>query len=341
MYFVFKGMSYMDWIGSCLFEGVSFQDLDEIFIQGEQKDWIVSKVTRNSLSTKMSEELYSKNERIQMLDSFRLQENSEYFDEISRRLKFTYPYESSVNVPNKLSVTEIKNLKEEDFKRLRFNIPGLEDFIEYDETRDAFNLDKKITGAEVGTTLHLLMEHIDLSKNLCKDSIMEQINEMFNKKLLTEQEAKVLKNTYADKIEVFFQSPVGIRMKNAKSVYREAPFVLRKNAQDVLSKLNKDDLILVQGIIDCYFVEDGEAVIVDYKTDSIDESMDMDIQTAEMIQRYKDQIYLYKEALERINNIKVKESYLYLFSLGKEVLVYWPNNTFKMWLEYSRKGYVK
>lgn len=320
-YFVLKGIKYLDWIGSCLFEKVNFQDLEEVFHKGQQKNWNVNRITRSSLSTKMNEELDNKNERIQMLDEFKLKANSEYYDEITRRLEYTYPFESSVKVPNKLSVTEIKNLKEEDFKRLRFNIPGLEDFIEYDETRDAFNLDKKITGAEVGTTLHMVMEHIDLNKSLSKESILEQINEMINKRLLTEQEAKVLKNTYADKIEMFFKSTIGTRMKNAKMVYREAPFVLRKNAQDVLNKLNKDDLVLVQGIIDCYFLEDGEAVIVDYKTDAIDESNSIDLQVEELVKIYRDQINLYKEALEKIKGIKVKESYLYLFSVGKEVLV--------------------
>ncbi|MBP7277958.1 MAG: PD-(D/E)XK nuclease family protein, partial [Sedimentibacter sp.] len=75
------------------------------------------------------------------------------------------------------------------------------------------------------------------------------------------------------------------------------------------------------GIIDCYFIEDGEAVIVDYKTDKIDETKEIEFQINNLKSEYKDQIELYKEAVERITGKKVKECYLYLFSIGKEVKI--------------------
>ena len=106
-----------------------------------------------------------------------------------------------------------------------------------------------------------------------------------------------------------------------RQVYREAPFVLRKKANDISGSLNKDDLILVQGIIDCYFIEDGEAVIVDYKTDKIDETKEIEFQINNLKSEYKDQIELYKEAVEKITSKNVKECYLYLFSIGKEVKI--------------------
>ena len=102
-------------------------------------------------------------------------------------------------------------------------------------------------------------------------------------------------------------------------VYREAPFVFRKKAVDVLNSLNEDDLILVQGIIDCYFIEGDQAVIVDYKTDRIDETKDINPQINKLKNEYHDQLELYKEAVEKITGKKVKESLLYLFSIGKEI----------------------
>jgi len=110
-------------------------------------------------------------------------------------------------------------------------------------------------------------------------------------------------------------------MVNSDSVYREVPFVLRKKANDVLESLNEEDLILVQGIIDSYFIEDNEAVIVDYKTDRIDERKNVAAQVQKLKEEYEDQVILYKEALEKITGIKVKECYLYLFSIGKEVQI--------------------
>ena len=120
---------------------------------------------------------------------------------------------------------------------------------------------------------------------------------MENKKLLIEAESKIAISTYAEKIEEFFQSKIGKRIIDSSAVYREAPFVLRKKANDISGSLNKDDLILVQGIIDCYFIEDGEAVIVDYKTDKIDETKEIEFQINNHKSEYKDQIELYKEAV--------------------------------------------
>ncbi|MDD4439421.1 MAG: hypothetical protein PHS04_15505, partial [Tissierellia bacterium] len=73
--------------------------------------------------------------------------------------------------------------------------------------------------------------------------------------------------------------------------------------------------------IDCYFIEDEEAVIVDYKTDKIDETKNITAQINKLKEEYYDQVALYKEAVEKLNGIKVKECYLYLFSIGKEVLI--------------------
>jgi ATP-dependent helicase/nuclease subunit A len=165
------------------------------------------------------------------------------------------------------------------------------------------------------------MEHLDLKGNLKKSGIISTIKQMENKKLLTEAESKIAISSYAEKIEEFFQSKIGKRIIDSSAVYREAPFVLRKKANDISGSLNKDDLILVQGIIDCYFIEDGEAVIVDYKTDKIDETKEIEFQINNLKNEYKDQIELYKEAVERITGKNVKECYLYLFSIGKEVKI--------------------
>ena len=226
---------------------------------------------------------------------------------------------TSVNVPTKLSVTELKNLGNKEFTRLRYNIASFVYIFDYNEDTDKFILDKKISGAEIGTLLHFVMEHLDLKGDLKKDSIIDTINQMEAKKLLTPTEAKIAIGTYAEKIEGFFQSDIGKRIINSPMVYREAPFVFRKKAVDVLNSLNEDDLILVQGIIDCYFIEGDQAVIVDYKTDRIDETKDINPQINKLKNEYHDQLELYKEAVEKITGKKVKESLLYLFSIGKEI----------------------
>ncbi len=318
-YFVYKGISYMDWICSCLFEKVNFEDFNEIMAKGNRKNWNLKMITRSDLSLTANDDINSWENKIAMMNEFRKEENSTHYEEIGRRLSFKYPYMTSVNVPTKLSVTELKNLEDKEFTKLRYKIPTLVDLFKYNEDTEKFILDKKITGAEIGTLLHFVMEHLDLKGDLNKNSIINTINQMVDKKLLTETEAKIAISTYAEKIEGFFQSNIGKRTINSQSVYREAPFVFRKKAKYVLNSLNEEDLILVQGIIDCYFIEDNEAVIVDYKTDRVDETKDISLQINKLKKEYHDQLILYKEAIEKITGIKVKECYLYLFSISQEI----------------------
>ncbi len=320
-YAVYKGVSYMDWISSCLFEKINFERFKEIMQDGQWKNWSLKMITRYDLSLNASEEINLRESKIAAMNDFKKIENSTHYEEIGRRLSFKYPYITSVNVPAKLSVTELKNLENNQFSKLRYKIPNLVDIFKYNEANNKLLLDKEITGAEVGTLLHFVMEHVDLKGDLKSLSLISTIKQMEDKKLLTEAEAKIAVNTYAGKIEGFFQSKVGKRIINSSSVYREAPFVFRKKANDVLDSLNEEDLILVQGIIDCYFIEDEEAVIVDYKTDKIDETKNITAQINKLKEEYYDQVSLYKEAVEKLTDIKVKECYLYLFSIGKEVLI--------------------
>ena len=318
-YFVYKGISYMDWICSCLFDKVNFEDFKEIMSKGQRNNWNLNMITRSDLSLNANEELNLWENKISLMNEFKTKENTSHYEEIGRRLSFIYPYISSVNIPTKLSVTELKNLEDKEFTRLRYKIPTLVDIFNYNEDTDRFILDRKITGAEIGTLLHFVMEHLDLKGVLDKNSIINTINQMVDKKLLTEIEAKIAISTYAEKIEGFFKSDIGKRILNSPAVFREVPFVFRKKAKDVLSSLSEEDLILVQGIIDCYFIENDEVVIVDYKTDRIDETKDISIQINKLKKEYHDQLTLYKEAVEKITGIKVKECYLYLFSINQQI----------------------
>ena len=320
-YFVYKGLSYMDWICGCLFEKVNLEKFNEIMKIGQQEGWNLKLLSQYELSMSVNDEFNLKESRIKELNEFKKMENSPHYREIGRRLSYIYPYAASANVPTKLSVTELKNLEDKEFSKLRYKIPTLVDIFNYNENDDKFLLDKEISGAEIGTLLHFVLEHLDLKGDLKSYGIVNTIKRMEERKLLTEDEAKIAAGTYAEKIEEFFKTAIGKRMVNSDSVYREVPFVLRKKANDVLESLNEEDLILVQGIIDSYFIEDNEAVIVDYKTDRIDERKNVAAQVQKLKEEYEDQVILYKEALEKITGIKVKECYLYLFSIGKEVQI--------------------
>ena len=100
------------------------------------------------------------------------------------------------------------------------------------------------------------------------------------------------------------------------NLYREQPFVLGISAQKMKERWDADETILVQGIIDAYFYEKDEIILVDYKTDRIGPGG-----AAELVRKYKVQLDNYAEALERLTHRKVKEKIIYSFSLGRELLV--------------------
>ena len=100
-----------------------------------------------------------------------------------------------------------------------------------------------------------------------------------------------------------------------KKLYREQPFVIQRSAS-LIDDSWQDETILVQGIIDAYFIEDGKIILVDYKTDRVRKG-----QEQKLIDLYHVQLEDYAEALERMTGMKVKEKFIYSFTLQKEILL--------------------
>ena len=110
------------------------------------------------------------------------------------------------------------------------------------------------------------------------------------------------------------ESDLSERMAEAASrgeLFREQPFVMGLPASQVDGS-DSDETILIQGIIDAYFEEDGEIIVLDYKTDRVQSE-------AELKDRYQEQLRLYTKALEQITRKKVKEQIIYSFNLCKEI----------------------
>ena len=93
---------------------------------------------------------------------------------------------------------------------------------------------------------------------------------------------------------------------------REKPFMMGVSASELDKRFSEDEMVLVQGIIDAWFIEDGEIVLLDYKTDRVDSE-------DELTERYRLQLELYKRALEASCDLKVKEVYIYSFALHKVI----------------------
>ena len=127
---------------------------------------------------------------------------------------------------------------------------------------------------------------------------------------MTEEQAKAA-DAYA--IVRFLRSDLAARIRKSKQVEREYRFSLLRPVRD-FSSLDADDSVLLQGVVDCFFEEDGELVVVDFKTDHVSCA-----QLDERAEHYRPQLEAYSMALTRVMGKKVKEKVLYFFSAGEEV----------------------
>jgi ATP-dependent helicase/nuclease subunit A len=120
-----------------------------------------------------------------------------------------------------------------------------------------------------------------------------------------------------DKLKHFVDSPLAKRMRTADekhALFKEKPFVLGIPATILDQKFPSQEKVLIQGIVDAFFEEEGELVLVDYKTDRISTP-------GELVSRYQEQLKYYTMALEQLTGKRVKEKILYSFALNREIPV--------------------
>ena len=167
-----------------------------------------------------------------------------------------------------------------------------------------------LTGAQWGTLMHEAMQWLPLAQ-YTQASLTKELDALVIKGTFTEEERNLLSDTSLYK---FFSSDLGKRLINAKRIERELPFSMLFEGKRVYDTLEDGEDLFLQGIIDTAFEEDGEWVLVDYKTDRVKSGEDL-------IKRYKIQMDLYKEALQRLTGMPVKASYIYSFRLHDAIII--------------------
>ena len=162
--------------------------------------------------------------------------------------------------------------------------------------------------------MHRLMELIDFSKEYDMQTLQEFVEARVADGKLSKEYAEAIR---PEKVIRFLKTGLAKRMKAANErneLYLEQPFVLGIAANTINEELPEDEQVLIQGIIDVFFIEDDKIILLDYKTDVIDHS-------GQLEERYRTQLLYYKEALERITGKTVAETLLYSFYLEKEIAV--------------------
>ena len=170
--------------------------------------------------------------------------------------------------------------------------------------------DEVVTGAQWGTLMHEAMQWLPVKKYTQK-SMTDMLDSLQAEGKFSDEERSLLSDR---SLFGFFNSDLGQRLIASKRVERELPFSMLFDGNRVYPDVENGERLFLQGIIDTVFVEDDQWVLVDYKTDRV-KSGD------ELIRRYKIQMDLYKEALERLTNMPVKASYIYSFRLHEAILL--------------------
>lgn len=322
-FYLSKGKTFLDWICPVLMrhencsklrELLGAEDFEEPLTDGPS-GWKVELHGRGDIST------FTKGSFLNQQDLLkRLENSSETLDDelermIAERFSWNYPHRFAVDIPSKLTVTEVKRINasrdsEVSEGRSRVFSPYTPTLIERPKFMEGV---KQFTAAEKGTIIHFVMQHLDLTRVEDVEMIQLQVQNMILLELLTEDEAQVVD---IELVYLFFQSNTGQRILKAPRVWREIPFNYRKEASEVINGLDREgETLLIQGIIDCYFEEDGQWILVDYKTDFILSDAKIDI----IVSQYRIQIDLYTEALEKITGKPVKERILYLLSINQAI----------------------
>ena len=178
-------------------------------------------------------------------------------------------------------------------------------------SRPAFLSRDNMTGAERGTAIHAVMQFADYASFI--DDPDGEILRLVNGRFISRQQAEIVDKK---KILDCLSSPIMQSYINAEKNFREYRFAVQIKARKVFDSLPDDceAKILLQGAVDCAFVEDGKIVIVDYKTDKV-KSM------GELAERYGEQLKLYGFAMRETTGLEVSRRVIYSFELNDVIEV--------------------
>lgn len=273
------------------------------------------------------------------MDSVKGNDKESLEEKIKRARDAEYEYKYLEALPVKLSVSDLKHQMIEEefgenvFEETREFLPGdktLPDFLKTGE--------KLSRGTDYGTLVHKCMQFMPMS---AETDVRDFLTDMQAKGRLSSEEAGKMP---VNKFITFLNSPLAGRIRKAEAngqFYREKQFMILVNAKDINADKygESEEKVPVQGVIDAMFIEDGEIVILDYKTDRVDTAAlkpdvaatgtssigngqpEGDTPEDRLIKLYKTQLDLYAQAAERLLGRKVKEKLLYSFSLEKEIRV--------------------
>ncbi|WP_024867195.1 helicase-exonuclease AddAB subunit AddA [Butyrivibrio sp. FCS014] len=249
--------------------------------------------------------------------------NDELEKQLKERLSAKYSHPELTGLFTKTTVTELKKKMLEETGEFDAHEASFAQDMEETGDEDSASSGGQLTGAERGTAYHRIMELLD--EDIYGDESLpskssKEVCERLDKWIGKLTEKGVIPETYRDCVDIkdvsmFLFTDLGKRMgeayRNGK-LMTEKPFMMGVSASELNEKFPDDETVLVQGIVDAWFIEGDDIILMDYKTDKVREDKDL-------TDRYSIQLKLYKRALEAATGMKVKEIYIYSFALGRQI----------------------
>ena len=222
-------------------------------------------------------------------------------------LDFVYPYAAACNAPTKITATQLKG-REKDREIVQETI---QPYVRRDFSAPRFLSGRRpLTGAERGTAMHLVMQHLPLKEDTDVGAVVE---DLAARRFLTREQAEAVDQAA---VRRFLASPLASELRKADRVEREFRFSLLMPGEKYFPELDGGEEVLLQGVVDLFAVRDGGVTVVDFKTDYVTEDT-----LPEKIAHYRPQLEAYSAALERILELPVKHRILYFFCAGQAVEV--------------------
>ena len=272
--------SYLDWI-------------ELVYLKNKIKNSDIFEFNVVSKTEILNQTVESETERKDVLkDIANKKVSKENMEKIKNILEWEYKYKDSTEMPSELSVSKIKELSKDTEEKIGITLKKPNFLIEKTE----------LTPAEKGTIMHLCLQKLNYKEEYNLEKLKNMVNNLVNKEIILPKEAE---SVNYNKILAFLSSNIWKEMQTAKVVEQEKAFYLNLKANEIYQN-DAEDEILVQGIIDLYYITNNdELVLVDYKTDYVENNNEQSLED-----KYNIQLEIYKKALEESLNKLIRSTYI-------------------------------
>lgn len=228
---------------------------------------------------------------------------------LKARLHWTYAHLGDVAAPSKLTATQLKG-RDLDMEAAQDAAPMAAQKKEPRRPRFAQE-ELGLTPAQKGTALHAVLEYLDFERADTVEEVTQEIARLVRQEYLTPEQGEAADPSA---IAAFFASPLGREVRSAPGLRREFKFSVLVPAADYVPDTGKEERVLLQGMVDCWFETADGITLVDFKTDRVSARY-----APERGETYRTQMEVYTRAMEEITGKRVARKVLWFFHCGRAV----------------------